>query len=347
MQIAIPILTFSKAGGHRVICKLANAWVEAGHNVEIILCYDSKSYFPFDKRVNITLLHGKSTLDNVRKITKYIRENFDNYDAIIGNQNRTAFYIFWGGLFKRNYKKCFYYIQAYEPEFFRFGFKEGLNNYFKIHAWFSYFLPLVRIVNSKNYYHYKNLRSNKVVYPGLDLELYHPKDLSHFNETIRIGTIGRVEEWKGTADVCKAMEILRADGVNFEFYLAFNDFDTIPHHFVKPDGDENLSAFYRDMDIVVAACKGQHGAIHYPVIETMAVGTSIVCTDYYPSNNTNAYKVDESSPSQISEAIKRIINNRNEAICKRKQALKDVQQFDWPIVAQKFMDYLKEGRDNL
>ena len=140
------------------------------------------------------------------------------------------------------------------------------------------------------------------------MNLYYPKELSFFNKVIKIGTIGRREEWKGTADVCKAMEILKSEGVDFEFYIAFNDFDSIPHHFVKPDGDENLSAFYRDMDIVVAACKGQHGAVHYPVIESMAVGSTIVCTDYYPSNAENSYKVNSSSPEEIAEAIKYIIN---------------------------------------
>lgn len=343
MQIAIPILTFSKAGGHRVISKLANAWVEAGHSVEIILCYDSIPYFPFDKRVKLTNLHGKSTLDNVKKITRYIRSNCSTYDAIIANQNRTAFYTFWGVLFKCSYKKCFYYIQAYEPEFYKFGIHDGLNNYFKIHAWFSYFLPLTRIVNADKYFKYRNLRANKVVYPGLDLRNYYSKDLNYFSQVIKIGTIGRIEEWKGTADVCKAMEILKSKGIIFDFYIAFNDFDTIPHHFVKPDGDENLSAFYRDMDIMVAACKGQHGSIHYPIIETMAVGSTIVCTDYYPSNEKNSYKVDESSPEQIAEAIEQIINSKEKAIKKREQALKDVQQFDWSIVAQKFLDYLQEG----
>ena len=160
-----------------------------------------------------------------------------------------------------------------------------------------------------------------------------------------IGTIGRLEAWKGTADVCKAMEILKSEGFDFDFYIAFNDFDTIPHHFVKPDGDENLSAFYRDMDIVVAACRGQHGAIHYPVIETMAVGSTIICTDYYPSNENNSYKVGISSPEQIAQVIKNVLNDKEEAIKKRNQAILDVQQFDWTVVAKKFYDYLQEGRN--
>lgn len=344
MNIAIPIMTFSKAGGHRVISKLANAWDNAGHNVEIILCYESESYFPFNENIKITRLRSKSVFDNLRKITRYIGKNWYKYDAIIGNQNRTAFYIWWARLPRIRCPKGFYYIQAYEPEFYRFGFNEGINNFFKIHAWFSYFLPLTRIVNADVYFNYKNLKADKVVYPGLDLDNYYTKDTSFFNRVIKIGTIGRVEDWKGTADVCRAMEILHSEGIEFEFFIAFNDYNTIPHNFVKPDGDEKLASFYREMDIVVAACKGQHGAIHYPVIETMAVGTSIVCTDYYPANELNAYKVDESAPVQIADAVKEIINNKEMAIKKREQALEDVQKFSWSVVADKFIAYLEGGK---
>ena len=343
MNIAIPIMTFSKAGGHRVISKFANAWSDAGHNVEIILCYESEPYFSFNDNIRITRLKSRSVFDNIKRITRYLRQNWEKYDAIIGNQNRTAFYIWWSAFPRIKCTKGYYYIQAYEPEFFNFGLKQGLDNFFKIHAWLSYFLPLKRIVNADIYFKYKNLRANKVVYPGLDLDNYFPKDTSFFNPIIKIGTIGRTEEWKGTADVCKAMEILKAQKIPFEYYIAFNDFNTIPHHFVSPDGDDNLAAFYREMDIIVAACKGQHGAIHYPVIESMAVGSSIVCTNYYPSNENNAFKVEESKPEQIADAIKRIITNKEEAVKKRNQALKDVQQFSWSVLADRFLGYL-EGR---
>ncbi len=342
MKIAIPILTFSKSGGHRVLAQLANNWTEQGHTVEIILCYESESYFPLDKRIRITHIKGRNVLDNFFRTAGYIRKKYNEYDVVIANQNRTAYYAFFGALPHFDFSKCYYYVQAYEPEFYSFGLKRGIENWLKPHAMLSYYLPLKKIVNSKLYFDYKNLHARRVVYPGLDLANYYPKELSCFHDTIRIGTIGRTEEWKGTADVCKAMEILRASGVDFEYYIAFNDFDTIEHKFVRPDGDENLAAFYRDMDIVVVACKGQLGAIHYPVIETMAVGTSIVCTDYFPSNDLNSYKVDCSAPEQIAEAVKKIIADKEEAVRKRRQALKDVQRFNWPIVAKRFLSYLKE-----
>lgn len=340
IRIAIPMFVFQKTGGMRVITKLAEEWTSQGIHVDFIIADSSKPYFPVTERIRVVNLKITSKIKRFQALTEFIISNFDDYDILLATQNATTIPIYMASKYKNDYSKGWYYIQAYEPEFYKiYSIKDLIK---KIIANKSYSFPLKKIVNADIYKNYKNLRTDKVVYPGIDLKLYHPKRLSFFNNTVRIGTIGRVEEWKGTADVCKAMEILKSDGFDFDFYIAFNDYDTIPHYFVRPDGDENLSAFYRDMDIVVAACKGQYGAIHYPVIETMAVGTSIVCTDYYPSSEENAYKVDGSSPRQIAEAIKHIIYNKEEAINKRVQALRDVQQFGWPVIAQKFLDYLKE-----
>lgn len=335
MNILVPVLKFGPSGGLRVLAKMSHEWVKLGHRVTFINMSDGKPYFPIDSE--IVAIEATSTIQKYRKTIKYLNEHFQEYDCLLANFCLTTVPIIFSSLLHLNFKKNYYYIQAYEPDFFK------PHTFKRMYAKLSYKLPFKRIVNSNIYRDYKKLQSTRVVFPGLDLLNYYSKDVKVFNPILKIGTIGRIEEWKGTADVCKAMEILQSENINFDFYLAFNDFETIPHHFVKPDGDEKLSAFYRDMDIVVAACKGQHGAIHYPVIETMAVGSTIVCTDYYPSNDSNAYKVDESAPEQIAEAIKRIINNKEEAIQKREQALKDVQQFDWPIVAQKFLNYLQEG----
>lgn len=342
------MLGFGKDGGYRVLSKLSTAWAEQGHNVELILGHKSEMYYPLSEKVKITYLSGKSKYDNAKVIVPYIIKNFDKYDVLLANQNRTAFYIYFACLRRRDFSKAYYYIQAYEPDFYktsrRYDLKTNMGKvYYKTLAWLSYFLPLTHIVNSPIYLNYKNIRADKVVYPGIDLNNYYSKDVTSFNSILKVGTIGRNEEWKGTADVCKAMEILNSKGVDFEFCLAFNDFDTLPHLFVKPDGDEKLAAFYRDMDIVVAVCKGQHGSIHYPIIEAMAVGSSVICTDYFPSSGSNAYKVDESAPEQIADAVKNIMNNKKDAIKKRRRALEDVQQFSWAVIANKFMSYLKEG----
>lgn len=337
-KILFPFVTFYKSGGMRVLCKLANELSRAGYTVIIVVADDSLPYFPVNPSVNIFNMQKKNSITALWAMSSFIRKH-PEYN-VIANQYRTAYYLFWGTLFNHFNIQKIYYIQAYEA-----GFYMGKSISARIHrvnAWFSYFLPFKQIVNSDLYADYKNIHTNRILYPGLDLNTYYPKDVNFFNKTIKIGTIGRKEVIKGTSDVCKAMEILQTDGFIFDFYIAFNDFETCEHHFVKPDGDDYLAAFYRDMDIVVAACKGQHGAIHYPIIESMSVGTSVVCTDYYPANEKNAYIVDESSPEQIVSAVKEIIHDKLSAIEKRKQALEDIRQFSWPIIVKKFISYMQE-----
>lgn len=345
MKILIPITTFTKSGGMRVLEKLATTWITLGHEVVIVVADSTTPYFTTSAKIINLSVEKNATVKEILALTKYIRNTINDFDFIIANAYVSAYPVYFstfGG--KRN--KAIYYIQCYETDFHNNLPNGVIKLVKKMGTELTYYFPLKKIVNSKLYKNYKHIHTNLVIPPGLDLDNYYSKDIFTFNHVVKIGTIGRKEEWKGTADVCRAMELLRSEGVEFEFYIAFNDFDTIPHHYVKPDGDENLAAFYRDMDIVVAAGKGQHGAIHYPIIETMAVGSSIVCTDYYPSNDDNSYKVDESSPEQIVEAVKRIIKNKKEAIDKRRYALNDVQQFSWSIVAEKFIDYLKEGNNS-
>lgn len=325
----------------RVLENLANEWTAEGHHVVFAVADSSTPYYPTNADI-VNLKAGNSkTVDEIRRLTRFIGEHINSFDFIIANGYVSTYPVFFSTLIK-NQRKGVYYIQCYETDFHNKISNPIVRSIKKAGTDITYFFPFKKIVNSDIYVNYRHIHTDRVVFPGIDLKLYFPKDPTAFNPVVKIGTIGRTEDWKGTADVCRAMELLKAKGVEFEFYIAFNDFDTVEHHFVKPDGDGNLAVFYRDMDIVIAACKGQHGAVHYPVIETMAVGSSLICTDYYPANEKNAYKVDESAPGQIVSAVGEILRDRETAVAKRRQGIRDVQQFSWPIVAEKFLNYLRE-----
>ena len=88
----------------------------------------------------------------------------------------------------------------------------------------------------------------------------------------------------------------------------------------------------------------QLGAIHYPVIEAMAVGTPVITTGYYPASEKNAYIVPVSAPEKIAETIESIINNYEEAINRAQVALHDIQAFSWDNVCEKMLDIIKENQ---
>ena len=158
-------------------------------------------------------------------------------------------------------------------------------------------------------------------------------------------SIGRKEEWKGIGDVVKAIELLHDLNIEIDFKVAFNRVDYDKYDFVVPNGDSELADFYRSVDVIVAPGWYQLGAIHYPVIEAMACGTAVITTGYYPANTDNAYIVPVKSPEDISRCLIDIMNNPNLVKEKIKQALKDVNQFEWTNLGNNFEDiflkYLK------
>lgn len=354
MKIMIPILDFGKSGGYRVLSELANHWVKSGNEVTFLVhSSGGNPYFPIDANVIWINCGGKQVNPLENKINKNINRiileriislfwglirHGKNYDVIIANQAFTAFQTF----FTIRNKTKFYYIQAYEPGFY-IGKRSVKNTILKFTAWMTYFIPLKRVVNAEIYRRYKNIRSDYVVTPGLDLEIYYPKELKNkAMDEIIIGCIGRKEEWKGSEDVAEAIKILHKKGYSIKFKVAFNPVKYSQHELVFPDGDSNLADFYRSLDILVAPGHIQLGAIHYPVIEAMACNVPVITTGYYPANEQNSFIVPIKSPERIAETIELIMKDYSVAIKKADMAKQIIKQFDWQTVSNRFIEIFKE-----
>lgn len=339
MKIIIPVFGFGKAGGYRVLSNLANEWKKEV-DVEFLTFKDSEEpYFPTNVNINMLPIDlNNNFFKKIYYLLKYL--NRDKKETVIlANQNMTV----WPTLFSKN-KNKFYYIQAYEPEFYdEYKGNKIKKIILKILAWLTYFMPLKRIVNSDLYLNYKNIRSNYVIPPGLDLEVYYPKKLERGNKkTLIVGCIGRVEEWKGAHDVGRAVEILHKKGLDIKLKVAFNPVEYLNHELVKPDGDENLADYYRSLDVLVAPGHIQLGAIHYPVIEAMACNVPVITTGYYPANNENSFIVPIKNPEKIAEVIERIYFNYEEAYKKSQKAQEKIGEFAWEVVAKNFLDIIKK-----
>jgi glycosyltransferase involved in cell wall biosynthesis len=378
LKILIPIITFGRSGGQRVLSQFANKWIDMGHTV-IFLCGSTsdKPYFKtnasiiyYDIRGNLLNLKNTVNINSVNNtksklnfiVTKFISkfrvvlnqfaikkaiESIGNEcDVILANHSLTAFPV---SLAKTVAIKI-YYIQAYEPEGYEINgglFNKILNLYTKR----TYKLKnLIMVVNSPIYYSYKEIKAKKFVLCGIDLITYYPKDIDQLNmnkQIIKIGTIGRVEKFKGTWYVLEAFKMLQKHHQNlrnFELHIAFGDkaCEDVSSNInvVYPHGDNNLANFYREMDIIVAAGTAQFGAVHYPVIESMACRTPVITTFYLPSNESNAWLCEPESIESILEQIVNILNDNN-LIEKTNNALRDIKQFEWDIVANKMIKIFK------
>lgn len=352
MKIVIPVTGFGKSGGYRVLSELANNWIKLGH--EVIFISHVKSipvYFPtiakilwIDNSGNECNFQEKSedyllkkgilqfflTLNSLRVALN----NFcDGYDIVLANHSFSSYPVY---LSKFKGKK-WYYIQAYEPEYYAMS-KGVKNKIFRYLSYLSYYFPLEKIVNSHIYCDYKNIKTDKIVYPGLDLKtFYSKKDIGKLNKPLRLGIIGRKEIFKGTKYAYEAFEKLRKN-LDTELWVAFGDSE-IKDKCIKnyqPKSDSDLSDFYRNIDILIASGTVQLGAVHYPVIEAMSCGTPVITTAYYPANNTNAWVVPIHNSSSIVESVLDIIENENVSD-KIFKSLSDVNQFEWESIALKMI----------
>ena len=358
--IVIPVWGFGRAGGDRVLSKLASNFHCIGiKTIVVSYYYTNEPYYPVECPILYVDKDGNPTrqmnVDSERSIMDKIRQYSERrsglrkalnrlsyeYNVVIANYSLTALVVD-----KCRIKNKFYYIQAYEvfdSENERSLVARYKNNQIRS----SYQLKLHKIVNADIYKDYKEIHAEDVVPPGLDLLNYHPKDnLMIEREEIVVGCIGRAAKWKGSNDAAKAVELLQRVGVRIKFFVAFNPVDYSDFELVKPDGDENLANYYRSLDILIAPGTIQLGAIHYPVIEAMACGTTVITTGYYPANDTNAYIVPVSSPEAIAETIKHICNNRKEAALKAERALRNVEELSWDKVSHKMLSIINEKVDN-
>jgi len=354
MRIIIPILgKFGNSGGFRVLSKLANYWTASGNKVIFLAHVNTElPYFPTTAELLYYNKKGELVAKDNQDISMpllrmfHLREamkkalNKCKADVVLANHCLTALPV------KQSLidAKKFYYVQAYEPEYY---YRKTLKDFiFKRISKNSYNLGLDIIVNADMYKNYANLQSSKVVYPGIDLEVFHPAPTKKSkNQKIIIGTIGRLEEYKGTSYVIEAFQLLRKElGNHVELHVAFGEEAMENTEGVKvfyPNGDNNLADYYRSLDVYVCAGTVQLEAIHYPVLESMACGVPLITTGYYPSNEDNSWKINIKNSQDIVAKLKDLMNNPLLAKKKKNNAVQSIEEFAWTKIAIKMLSYFE------
>ena len=182
MNILIPVTDFGKAGGYRVLSKLADEFIKLGHKVDFITTEESAHpYYPthanilyLDKKGNVAKQNNfqkeQSLFRNIIRLYMFLKKiKRGQYDLVLANQSMTPFPV----LFSMVSAKCVYYIQAYEPALYRqFDGKKYL--LLSVLSKLSYSLPFTKIVNSPLLLNYKGIKTNNMALPGIDLDNFSP-----------------------------------------------------------------------------------------------------------------------------------------------------------------------------
>jgi glycosyltransferase involved in cell wall biosynthesis len=355
MKILIPITYFGPTGGFRVLSEFANYWINQGNEVEFLAFKASdKPFFPthaklswYDNEGNLTCNNDtgyKKKISRIFSVLKGMTKAIDtsSCDIILATLSLSAMPVF----LTKNKGKKFYYVQAYEPEYFNVKTLSGIVLY--LLSLLSYKLNLNIIVNSPLYFNYKILKSNKFVYPGIDFTKFYPNTEVKQIESFVIGTIGRVEPYKGTKYVLESYaELKKGLGHSLKLRIAFgnpelaNELNDI--EIVRPNNDKELGDFYRSLDVLIAPGLVQLGAVHYPVIEAMASKIPVVTTGYYPANSENAWVVPIKNSLEISNSIVDIIKYPELVAKKVNSAYNEISVFDWEKNSCKMIDYFKNS----
>lgn len=350
MKILIPVLGFAASGGYRVLSELASQWADQGHQVDF-LTPQGEALPSFPTRAKLISVSFSGRIGNVgdmvetvsfrgfRKLValyRGVRAIGGNYDIVLANHSLTPWPIF---LAIRNSRVIYYYIQAYEPEYFiemRAPIKWLL-------ARLSYFLPITQIANTAVYNHHIGVRPSAIIPPGVDLELYHAKARSRDfadGAPIVLGCIGRHEPAKGTKYVLEAFTVMAEEDARIWLRIAYGNLPegwTHPRcEIVVPRNDAELADYYRSIDIMIAPGTLQLGAPHYPVMEAMACATPVVTTGYLPSTPENSWLVATRDPDAIGRSVRSIIadphySNRVDLASRAMMGLA------WPVAAERFL----------
>jgi glycosyltransferase involved in cell wall biosynthesis len=350
MNILFPVLAFSSAGGMRVLSKIADEMIAQGHNVEFLVPAGLQDpYFPTVAPITKYKTYFKE-VPILRMISRVLFMYFalikmrKNFDVIVANYNITAIPLAAATI---GSNKGYYYIQAYEPEFYEEvkSLKARLSTAL---AKLSYKLPLVQIVNAPMYQNYHEISTQYVVEPGIDLAVFSPREPHGSDQQMTVGCIGRKSKWKGTLEIIRAVQIVRdRTGRDLKLSVAFElpeEFDPAQYSFVElcaPHGDEYLAKFYQQCDVFVATGLIQDGAFHYPCIESMASGC-LVISNYAPATENNSIHLSNVNCDKIVAALMEALEMpplRRRDLAEVSKA--DVKKYQWDLIASKMLAVFK------
>lgn len=355
MKILIPILGFGRSGGYRVLANFADGLISQGHSVTFLVNrHMSEPYFPTRADIRLMDLMGREAiarkgvpiifngLTNMWALYRAIHSLAPAFDAIVANHSLTVLPAVAGS---DSVAKVIYYIQAYEPEYY--AMLPGLKNrIYQTLSRMSYKFNTTRFVNAPIYLSHKEIASEICIPPGFDPVSFHPTPGRILNwKPLVLGCIGRSEPHKGTRDILGAFEALHRMDPRHRLKVAFGNLPTGWSHpnveVVVPKNDFELGAYYRSLDLLIAAGTIQAGAYHYPVLEALACGTPVIHAGYSPGTLDNSWIAAGGTARALADAV--VSYDPDLAASKVAQGLRDVEVLTWAKVSKRFACELEKA----
>lgn len=319
-------------GGANVIFQEAEAMIRMGLNVEILNLEENKENFQKETITNmVPVIFSK--IDDIKRYAP-------NYDAIIATANYTVAWL--TGLNRQNNTPILgYYIQDFEPYFYKKGSRE-----YNV-AWESYTMIPNIIRFTKTEWNKNEIKKNigvdtHIIGPSVNIDLFkvRKKNISN-NSRIVISAMVRPSSprrgakltmeilkkiWEKHKDIIEIIIFGCSDEEIFISNLEYN----FPYKNMGVLNPERLAGLFSIVDIFVDFSVFQ--AMGLTALEAMASGIAVIVpknggTNSYAINNKNALIVDTNSQEECFKALNMLVTNESSRIQIAKNAIRDATNF--------------------
>lgn len=329
MKIVFPVLSLETGGGARFIYHLANALVDKGHDVEVVMPEKGAQVWPLRARL--------------RRVKKLTPNAIPSADFILPN-----FYLTVKPAWESQKGHVVRLSLGYEPLWV--SDSETAKQSYLIGA------PIISI----SQWHRQILfqatgLDSTVVSAGVDNSTFRPypkpsvqtgrKNIFYI---LRDPASGYT--WKGGADFFKAVNRLK-NQVEFELTVSVPEnalfTSPFPCKIKHTATDQELAQLYARADLFVYTSYFE--AFGLPPLEAMACGTAVVTTDCggnrdYARNGENCLLVPPSDIEQLSSAIYRLLTKDTERQLTAVSGHYFAQTWSWQRTADQVETFLKSLR---
>jgi len=326
MRVCFVLMNPSISGGNRVLFEVANRLFERGHDIEL---FTNKRQEWFGLKAPLTVYRNFDELINKIPENDVITATFCwtayPVDAVKGRKGIPA-----------------YYCQHYEPYFF-------LEPQRKKKAAETYDLPLNLIANSpwlQKVLKEKHGRESFLVVPGVDTDVFYPREVERDEESFRILAFTSGTPFKGLYDtLLPALHHVSRYTKNLEVHFFGNRSLKIPYDFKYIHhgslSDEELAELYSSCNLYVGGSWAESSPL--PPLEAMACGCPVVCTELGTEHYGDAIKrVIPRAPRRMGDEILWLIKHPENLANMQERGLENVKSFNWDRAADRAEAFFRE-----
>jgi glycosyltransferase involved in cell wall biosynthesis len=339
-----------RAGGNKVIVKLAESLASRGYDVTILFpgrVGDNEPHYEVRSlRFSPFPLPSAGIFVPFRTIaiTFPMARLLRGFDVVVANYSPTTLPV---KMSMHGQMKCCYVVQHDETTFFT---KVSLEHWIAKLSYRSF--DEIRFFAVSNWLremvHQRSGHDAVIIPPGINHEVFYPrKRLENVGHTVLF--LARPERWRGIRILMEAMKIVKREIPDVRLLAAGKPNSAIapecPISYIQPTDDE-LASLYSSCDVFVLPSILE--GLPVPPLEAMACGAPVVLSDCmgtrdYAVDGINCLIVPPRNPKAMGKAIVDILSNEKLAEALRKNGPPTARPWTFERMSRAFVDGIEEG----